>query len=64
MLDLRSKNIAELHTDQKNVAAAQVKRAYRIMYDKEDCERYENGLKVLRFAKRDLHLLAQDIYSA
>lgn len=33
------------------------------MYDKEDCERYENGLKTLGFAKRDLHLLAQDIYS-
>lgn len=33
------------------------------MYDKEDCEKYEKGLKVLSLAKRDLHLLAQDIFS-
>jgi len=32
-------------------------------YDKEDCERFESALKILRDAKRDLHRLAEDIYS-
>lgn len=63
LFDLRGKNISELHTDQRNAAAAKVKRGYRLMYDKEDCEKYEKGLKVLSLAKRDLHLLAQDIFS-
>lgn len=63
LLDLRGKNISELHSDQRYAASAKVDRAYRIMYDKEDCERYERGLKILGFAKRDLHLLAQDIFS-
>lgn len=62
LLDLRGKNISELHSDQRYAAVAKVDRAYRIMYDKEDCERYERGLKILGFAKRDLHLLAQDIF--
>ena len=63
LLDLRGKNISELHSDQRSAAVAKVDRGYRVMYDKEDCERYERGLKILNIAKRDLHLLAQDIFS-
>ena len=63
LFNLREKNIAELHADQRNAAAAKVKRAYRIMYDKEDCERFEKGIKLLTSAKRDLRLLAEDVYS-
>ena len=63
LLDLRGKNISELHSDQRAAASAKVDRGYRVMYDKEECERYEKGLKILSVAKRDLHLLAQDIFS-
>jgi hypothetical protein len=63
LLSLRDRNIAELHADQRNAANARVQRAYRVMYDKEDCEKFETALKLLRSAKRDLHLVAEDIHS-
>ena len=33
------------------------------MYDKEECERYEEAIKLLRTAKRDLHVTAEDLHS-
>lgn len=60
---LRETNIAELHVSQRKAAENKIQRAYRIMYDKEDCERFENALILLGGAKRDLKLLCQDIHS-
>ena len=34
------------------------------MYDKEECERYENAITELQKVKQDLHNQAEDIYSA
>lgn len=60
---MRETNIAELHVSQRKAAENKIQRAYRIMYDKEDCERFETASKLLDGAKRDLKLLCQDIHS-
>ena len=60
---MRDRNIADLHSDQRAAATARVQRAYRMMYDKEDCERFEDAIRLLRVSKRELHSLAEDIHS-
>ena len=60
---LRETNITELHLSQRKAAESKIQRAYRLMYDKEECERFETALKLLSGARRDLKLLCQDIHS-
>lgn len=60
---MRERNIADLHAEQRAKASAIVQRAYVMMYDKELCERFEDALELLKVGKRELHLLAEDIYS-
>ena len=64
LLNLRERNISDLHSDQRALASSRVARAYRLMYDKEECERYENAITELQKVKQDLHNQAEDIYSA